>query len=132
MPRTELRVFREASGDIPLTSWRTDLLRKNKRAYAKCLALIKVLGDHGRDLDGYYCKQLQSGIYELRARSGNEQHRLLYFFLDGDVVVIADGLQKEKKVPPEAIATAERCKQLAKSDPKTHTLRFEQWVTNNE
>ena len=49
---------------------------------------------------------MRDGIYELRARSGNINYRLLYFFHGQNVAVLAHGLTKEAEVPTADIERA--------------------------
>lgn len=70
-------------------------------------------------------KPLRAGIYELRARAGTVNYRILYFFHGRNVAVISQGLTKEGVVPANLINRAIEHKQLVESDPLTHTIEFE-------
>ena len=66
---------------------------------------------------------LRDGIYELRARRGRVNYRLLYFFHGRGVAILAHGLSKEDEVPDAEIERAiERKKAFAKA-PARHTYR---------
>ena len=60
-----------------------DLLKSNERAWANCRARIELLADLGHELRRPAADYLRDGIYELRAKQGHVQYRLLYFFHGG-------------------------------------------------
>ena len=64
---------------------------------------------------------LRDGVYELRARHGRVNYRILYFFHGRDMVVLAHALTKEGKVPPVEIGRALERKQDFERDPAAHT-----------
>lgn len=128
MPKTEIRIYRDSNGEIPLLKWRTDLLRKNKRAYAKCLYLIKLLEQQGFDLRRPIADLLRDGIYELRAKSGREQHRVLYFFAAQQVAVISTGLQKERAIPDSKIDLAISHRNNVKKGLMKYSISLEEWM----
>jgi hypothetical protein len=57
----------------------------------------------------------------LRAKHGNVQYRLLYFFHGRNVAVVAHGLTKEDKVPPIDIERAWKRKEAFLEKPEDHT-----------
>lgn len=69
---------------------------------------------------------LRDGIYELRARSGNVNYRILYFFHGQNVAVLAHSLTKEAKVPKKDIERAIERKEAFGQDPEAHTYREEE------
>ena len=62
-----------------MVDWLRKLKRKDRRGFAKCAACIGRLAGEGHDLRRPVADYLEDGIYELRARSGRVQLRLLYF-----------------------------------------------------
>lgn len=68
---------------------------------------------------------LRDGIYELRAKQGHVQYRILYFFHGRNVAILAHGLTKEDKVPAADIERALRQKRLFEQDPEGHTYAHE-------
>ena len=64
---------------------------------------------------------LRDGIYELRAKQGHVQYRLLYFFHGRQVAILAHALTKEDEVPEADIERAIKRKKLFESNPKAHT-----------
>jgi putative component of toxin-antitoxin plasmid stabilization module len=74
--------------------WLKDLRVKNPKAYAKCAVRVKRLAEVGYELRRPEADFLQDGIYELRARSGTVNYRILYFFQGKDVAVLAHAITK--------------------------------------
>jgi phage-related protein len=66
---------------------------------------------------------LRDGVYELRARSGNVNYRILYFFHGQNVAVLAHSLTKEAKVPKSDIERAIRRMGAFEKDPDGHSYR---------
>ncbi len=117
MPPTELLVFREANGRIPLVDWLDFLPGK---ARAKCLNYMRLLATSGHELRRPAADFLRDGIYELRPSYGSVQYRILDFFYGRDVVVLSHGVTRTQKVPNEEIARAIARKQLVMRDPARH------------
>ena len=66
---------------------------------------------------------LRDGIYELRAKKGHVNYRLLYFFHGRNVAIVAHDLTKEGVVPVADIDRAVRRKQAFEAKPERHTYR---------
>ena len=66
---------------------------------------------------------LEDGIYELRAKVGRVNYRVLYFFHGREVAILAHGLTKEKTIPRADLKRAIARKALFEADPETHTHR---------
>jgi putative component of toxin-antitoxin plasmid stabilization module len=64
---------------------------------------------------------LTDGIYELRARVGNVNYRILYSFTGRQIVLLSQGCTKEKKVPAKEINKAIENLQKYKQNPQAHT-----------
>lgn len=124
MPETRILLFRAENGKVPIREWRTELAKKNKRAYAKCLERIQRLAQEGRDLRRPLAAHLDRGIYELRARAGTEQHRIFYFFHGEDAVILSHGFQKEDKIPSSEIDRAVNCRSLVEKRPELYTTQW--------
>ena len=70
---------------------------------------IELLKYGGYQLREPYSKSLDDGILELRAKSGNNIFRVLYFFVVGNTAVLTNGfIKKTAKTPKTEI---ERAKQ---------------------
>ena len=89
---------------------------------AKAVEMARLLRDNGEDLiDTPYAKFLRDGIYELKIVVQKVQHRILYAFVGRRVVLLTNGVTKEKKVPPIAIEKALRYKEQYLENPEIHT-----------
>src|SRR6266851_2418929 len=99
MPETRVVFYQEADGRAPVLDWLQDLLDTNERAWANCRARIEMLAQFGHELRRPAADYLRDGIYELRAKQGHVQYRLLYFFHARQVAILAHSLTKEDEVP---------------------------------
>ena len=77
MPQTEVLFYREA-GEAPVLAWLEDLLRTDRKAFAKCRARIDLLEQEGHHLRRPVADYLRDGIYELRAHKGTVQYRMRF------------------------------------------------------
>ena len=118
MPPAELLIFHEANGRIPLLDW-LDVLPAKARA--KCLNYMRLLATSGHELRRPAADFLRDGIYELRAKAGTVQYRILYFFHGRNVAVLAHGCTKEGLVDPVDIRRAMECRLKFEANPKRHT-----------
>ena len=125
MPRTEVRVYRQSSGETPVTDWLDHLAGRQPRAYAKCLQRIRLLAEMGNELRRPLADMLRDGVYELRAKVGRVNYRVLYFFCGPNVACLSHGLTKEDEVPDEEIDCAVRRKRLVERDPDRYTAEWE-------
>ena len=125
MPRTHVAFYQEADGEAPVVNWLRELLRTNERAWTNCRARIELLAQSGHELRRPAADYLRDGIYELRAKQGHVQYRLLYFFYGRQVAILAHGLAKEDKIPDVDIERAIKRKKLFEANPKEHTYESE-------
>ena len=121
MPPTEILVFREAIGRIPLVDWLDFLPAK---ARAKCLNYVRLLATSGHDLRRPAADFLRDGIYELRPSYESVQYRILDFFHGRDVVVLSHGITKSQKVPDTEIERAIVRKKLVMKDAIRHAFKL--------
>lgn len=76
---------------------------------AKILRMIELLEEYGGELREPYSKHLDGGIFELRAQTGNDITRVLYFFYIGNKAILTHGFEKKsQKTPPGEIDRAKR------------------------
>lgn len=125
MPWTEIRVFCEANGDVPLMEWLTDLQKQSADAFEKALAHIGELELNGYELRRPAVDSIGDGIRELRWRCNTVQYRILFFYSGKNVVVLSHGLTKEKKIPPADKRLAIKRMNLVESDSRTYTATFD-------
>ena len=122
MPQTRLLFFRDADGFAPVWEWLKDLRQANAKAYAKCVIRLRRLAEMGHELRRPEADFLRDGIYELRARSGTVNFRILYFFHGREMAVLANAITKEDEIPAVEINRALSRKRLFVADPATHTF----------
>jgi phage-related protein len=120
VPRANVYFYLEGDGSVPVLDWLRQLRQNDRRAYAKCVVRIQRLTEEGHALRRPEADYLRDGIYELRARQGHVNYRILYFFHGQNVVILAHGLTKESEVPEAEIERARRRKAAFEENPKAH------------
>ncbi|MDC0934808.1 type II toxin-antitoxin system RelE/ParE family toxin [Pirellulales bacterium] len=120
MPRTELVLYQEADGTVPIADWLAALPEK---ARIKCRVRLGRLAELGHELRRPEADFLRDEIYELRVGLNHVNYRMLYFFHGKEVVVVSHGLTKRKVVPPKEIEDAVKRKKEFEKDPASHTYR---------
>ncbi len=124
MPTTEIRLFQQANGRVPLLDWLRELERKERRTHRKCLERILRLSQQGRELRRPLADHLEGGIFELRAKVGRVNYRILYFFFGSNAVVLSHGITKERTVPNEEIELAKSHRALVENNPDKYTATW--------
>jgi putative component of toxin-antitoxin plasmid stabilization module len=122
MPQTRLLFFRNADGSAPAWEWLAELRVKNRKAYAKCAVRVKRLAEMGHELRRPEADFLRDGVYELRARLGTVNYRILYFFHGREVAVLASAITKENDIPMVEINRAVERKRMFVANPAAHTF----------
>src|SRR6266496_490555 len=122
MPQTNLLFFRDRAGVAPVWEWLRGLRATNPKAYAKCVVRIRRLAEMGHELRRPEADLLRDGIYELRARLGTVNYRILYFFHGRDVAVLAHAITKENEIPVVEINRAVGRKRTFIASPVAHTF----------
>jgi phage-related protein len=122
---TGLVFYQEDTGTAPVVEWLQKLRRTHRKAYAKCVARIRMLAAHGHELRRPVADYLRDGVYELRTRQARVNYRVLYFFHGQAVAVLAHSLTKEAKVSDAEIERAIQRKQAFEKHPKRHTYTEE-------
>ena len=120
MPKSRVCFYQEADGRAPVREWLIELRRADQRAHAKCVARIRRLADLGHELRRPEADTLRDGIHELRARSGNVNYRILYFFHGRNAALLLHALTKEDAVSSIDIERAIRRKRRFLADPPAH------------
>lgn len=119
MPPIAIVSFRDDDGSAPFLDWFDRLPAKAK---LKCRARLRLLADHGHDLRRPAADYLRDGIYELRAKAGRVQYRILYCFQGRMAVVILHAIMKAGAVVPAMeIDRALRRKRTFEHNPRFHT-----------
>jgi phage-related protein len=121
MPKTRITFFADENGKAPVLEWLGKLRMENSMAWANCRARIELLSQTGHDLRRPAVDFLRDGIYELRAKRGRVQYRILYFFFGRNIATLAHALTKEDVVPPLDIQRALARKKQFELHPEAHT-----------
>jgi phage-related protein len=122
MPKTEVVLFRNDDGAVPLVDWLDSLPEK---AQAKCVGALRRLELLGHELRRPEADYLRDDIFELRIGLQGVNYRMLYFFQGRAVVVVSHGLIKERAVPPREIDRAIERRSRFMADPKLHAFNLE-------
>jgi len=125
MPRIRVAFYQEADGRAPVVNWLCELMETNEKAWSHCRARIELLAQLGHELRRPAADYLRDGIYELRAKQGHVQYRLLYFFHERQAAILAHSLTKEDVIPDADMERAIKRKKLFESNPRRHTYEGE-------
>lgn len=120
MPKTTVLFFREDDGSVPVDDWLDELQHKARQVV---VVKIGLLGQFGHELRRPIADTLRDGIYEIRAKHGKLNLRILYFFHGREAIILAHGLTKQQaEVPNRDIDLAVARKAKFEADPKTHSF----------
>ena len=89
-------------------------------AHEKCTARIARLAACGNLLRRPEADYLTDGIFELRARRGHVQYRLLYCFYARRAAVLLHATTKESTLPTADVARARARKSDVEREPDAH------------
>ena len=104
MPKFEVEFYETAGGDQPARDF---LLMLDRKMRAKMADMISLLQDNGYELREPYSKHLSEGIFELRAKVGSDNTRVLYFFYVDRHIILTNGfVKKTQKTPKKEIERA--------------------------
>ena len=117
--------YQDERGRIPAVEWLKELRNRDRAAYAKCVAAINRLAAEGYALKRPTAAPVKDKIYELRAKRGRVNYRILYFFHGKNAAILAHALTKEDKVPEADVKRAVKRTRLYESNPKRHTYQEE-------
>lgn len=121
MPSTRVIFFQDEAGHAPVLAWLQDLQKENVKAWANCRARIVLLSQFGHELRRPAADFLRDGVYELRAKQGHVQYRILYFFHGRNVAVLSHSLTKEDSIPAVEIERALKRKRQFEQNLEKHT-----------
>ncbi len=125
MPTTSVYFYQDEKGNAPVFEWLRTLFKRDKRAYAKCIAAIRFLSSIGYELRRPQADYLRDGIYELRIRKERIHYRILYFFHGKDIVILTHAITKKGKVPEFEIDRTISRKKLYETNPEKHKAEME-------
>jgi hypothetical protein len=118
---TKVIFFKETDGTVPFLDWLRDL--KEKKAVAKCIAMVELLEQFGPKLRRPHADILRDGIHELRTRVGRVQYRLLYFFHEQLAVISHGFIKPGAKVEAKEIDRAVGNREVFRKAPNEHTFQ---------
>ena len=106
MQRFVVEYFEKEDGTYPAEEF---ILSQDVKMRAKLFRLLELLEEKGNTLREPYSKSLDDGIFEIRAKQGNNITRVLYFFYVGNKIILTNGfVKKSQKTPPSEIALAKK------------------------
>lgn len=110
MSKFEVIFFEKDDGTAPAEEF---LLALDIKMRAKLAKEIELLQDVGNELREPYSKHLDDGIFELRAKQGNDISRVLYFFVIGQKIILTNGfIKKTQKTPTKEINLAKKYREI--------------------
>ncbi len=95
----EIEVYEKEDGRCPFNEFLDSL---SPKLQAKLLRDLDLLEEFGNELREPFSKHLQDGIFELRTKFASDIARSLYFFFDGNVIVLTHGFVKKQNKTPAA------------------------------
>lgn len=106
----EVLFFEKDDDSCPVEEFLSSL---DKKMRAKLLKEIALLQDVGNELREPYSKHLDDGIFELRAKQGNNISRVLYFFIINQQIILTNGfIKKTQKTPANELALAKKYREI--------------------
>lgn len=106
MPNFDVEFFEKSDGTFPAEEF---ILSQDVKMQAKLFRLLELLEVNGNNLREPYSKSLDDGIFEIRAKQGNNITRVLYFFVIGRKIILTNGFTKKtQKTPPGEIELSKK------------------------
>lgn len=100
----EIKFYEDQTGRVPVKEFLDGLDIKMRQ---KMLRSIQALQDMGISLRMPLSESLEDGIFELRAKSGTNISRVMYFFIIGNRSVLTHGfIKKTQKTPRRELQRA--------------------------
>lgn len=100
----EIKFYEDQTGRVPVKEFLDGLDIKMRQ---KMLRSIQALQDMGISLRMPLSESLEDGIFELRAKSGTNISRVMYFFIIGNQAVLTHGfIKKTQKTPRRELQRA--------------------------
>jgi phage-related protein len=107
----EIEFFITDNGRCPTKDYFEELSEKKDLPYI--LNALDQLSEHGYKLDRPKAAFLRDEIYELRVKTINGQFRFLYFFFDGNRIIVTHGFKKKiRKVQTKDIEKAKEYRKI--------------------
>ena len=106
MANFEVGFYETAEGRVPAEEF---IRSQPIKMRAKILRTLELLEEKGNYLRMPHSEHLDEGIFQLRAKVGNDISRVLYFFVVENKIILTNGfVKKTQKTPPNEIALAKK------------------------
>lgn len=106
MANFEVGFYQTAEGRAPAEEF---IDSQNMKMQAKIFREIGLLAENGNALRMPHSEHLDDGIFQIRAKVGNDISRVLYFFVVGKKIILTNGfVKKTQETPPDEIALAKK------------------------
>ena len=102
MPEVKIKYYCEADGNAPVNNWLERLKDQDRIGYARCIAKIRLLSEMGLNARRPAVEYLRDCIFEIRAKHVHIQYRILFFYQNQKIVILAHGLIKKSGAVPES------------------------------
>lgn len=117
--KTEIRVYQEKPGDVPLIDFMDKLKLSDRMAI---LSVIEALGQLGHEMRPPHNEHLGDQLYYLRVRGEDGTYRVFYWPFGKGIVILGHGFSKKTdKCPPRELKRAQRMRERFAADPVRHT-----------
>lgn len=120
MPPIRVCFYMDCDGTIPVLAWLREVRATQPKAPSKCAVRIERLAALGHELRRPEADHVCTDLYELRARHGHVNYRILYCF-HLDKAILLHGFTKERSIPDAEIARARRRLRSFLANPDRHT-----------
>lgn len=112
----EIDFYKDIKGRILVEEFLSELYKKNKALFTKTRGAIDKLRYktyHKAPISKY----LESGLWELRVKSGNNIVRIFYTFSYGRIIILLHGfIKKSQKTPSREIEIARKILKVIKTN----------------
>lgn len=106
MANFEVEFFQKNDGSMPAEEF---ISTQDVKMRAKIYRMLTLLEERGNELREPYSKNLTDGIFEIRAKQGNNITRVLYFFYVNNKIILTNGfVKKSQKTPVSEIEIARK------------------------
>ena len=97
----EIIFYTKNNGEKPVVEFLDSI---DDRMRAKMLLSIRIIKENGPLVRLPYSEEIEDGIFELRAKSGTNISRILYFFVVGRKIILTNGfIKKTQKTPKKKL-----------------------------
>jgi phage-related protein len=103
-PKTlPVHFYRAKNGREPVREWLKELGRPDSLVIGEDIAVVQ----HGWPVGMPVCRPLGDGLYEVRSSlAGGRIARVLFFFVDGEIILTHGFIKKTQKTPEQDLRLA--------------------------